>query len=116
MNTKINYLYRDGSNYKQYNEAVLEGEFTSEDLKLIESVQDCELFIPEQVGLHLVRIDDEITEDDHCYAELFPEDDIELTDEEPYNGDCELITWSQLMDNFRKVKETGWDEVTYAPY
>ena len=110
MNTKINYLYRDASNYKQYNSAVLAGEFKPEDLEFIYSVQDCEFFIPEQVGLPCDRFDD-ITEDDHCWAEYIPQEDTELTDEEP---DVD-ITWAQLMENYHKVKETGWLEDEYIP-
>ena len=109
MNTKINYLYRDESNWKQYNSAVLAGEFTKEDIDLMISVQDCEYFIPEQVGLPCDRFDD-VTEDDHCWAECVPEDDVKLTDEEP---DVD-ITWAQLMDNYRKVGKSGWDEAKYA--
>ena len=107
-NTKINYIYRDGCNYKMQNEAVLKGEFKPEDLAYIESVQDCELFIPEQVGLHITRPSDEYTEDDHCWAELFPEDDIELTDEEPTEELTGKLTWVQFIENFKKVEETGW--------
>ncbi len=114
-NTKIKYLYRDASNYKQPNEAVLAGEFKEEDLETIKSVQDCEYFIPEQVGLHLTRPDDDITEDDHCWAELFPDEDIELTDEEPFNGPwSDNIAWAQFMDNIRKVAKTGWQPDKYA--
>lgn len=110
MNTKIEYLYRDASNYKQWNVAIVSGEFKIEDFETIVSVMDCEYFIPEQVGLHLTRPDDDFTEDDHPWAELFPEENINLTDEEP----TEDITWVQLIDNFRKVKTTGWNEEYYG--
>lgn len=112
MNTKVHYLYRDADNYKQWNEAVLAGEFKEEDIKFIESVMDYEYFIPEQVGLHLTRPDDSITEADHCYAELDTENGFELTDENP-NEDGDL-SWEEFVENFRKVKETGWDDVTYG--
>lgn len=108
-NTKISYLYRDGNNYKKRNSAILKGEYNEEDLKTIEGVQDCELFIPEQVGLPLTRPTDEYTEDDHCWAELFPENDIELTDEEP----TETLPWKQLVENFKKVNKTGWKPENY---
>ncbi|MCR5165819.1 MAG: hypothetical protein K6C13_01170 [Oscillospiraceae bacterium] len=115
MNTKINYLYRDGSNYKQFNYAIVAGEFKEEDLRYIESVMNFEFFIPEQVGLHLTRPDDDFTEDDHCWAELDPEEDIVLTDEDPLPEGDGIITWEQLMDKFREVEKTGWNEDEYTP-
>ena len=35
MNTRINYLYRDASNYKVHNTAVIRGELSEEDQKTI---------------------------------------------------------------------------------
>lgn len=111
QNTKIEYLYRDASNYKQWNEAVLAGEFTKDDIDKIRDVMDGEFFCPEQVGLPLVRPDDSYTEDDHCWSELDPEGGISLTDEAPTVD----LTWRQLVENFCKVKETGWRPEEYEP-
>lgn len=49
MNTRFEYLYRDGENYKQYNEVVIEGEFTLEQLQ--PHLYWGQFFMPSEVGL-----------------------------------------------------------------
>lgn len=70
MNTKIEYLYRDASNYKKINQVIVSGTF---DEIQKESIQNClsegEYFIPRQVGFPEIRFD-KLTEDDHCWFEL----------------------------------------------
>jgi hypothetical protein len=70
MNTKIEYLYRDASNYKKINQVIVSGTF---DEAQKESIQDClsegEYFIPRQVGFPEMRFD-KLNEDDHCWFEL----------------------------------------------
>ena len=53
MNTKISYLYRDASNYKVGNTAVVAGEISEKDQKYIfgHCLDDDEWFIPHKVGL-----------------------------------------------------------------
>lgn len=69
-NTRISYLYKDASNYKKHNEAVLPGTFTSERIEAIIGCLDAgEYFVPVQVGLPEERFE-RITEDDHCWFEL----------------------------------------------
>lgn len=74
MNTKIEYLYRDASNYKKINQVIVSGTF---DEIQKESIQNClsegEYFIPRQVGFPEIRFD-KLTEDDHCWFELSVED------------------------------------------
>ena len=92
MNTKIEYLYRGASNYKKWNEVIIIGEVSIADKKLIkECLYADELFIPERVGLPLVRPDNRITVDDHCYAELNI-DDIFLTHDES----TILLRWGEI--------------------
>ena len=51
-NTKIGYLYRDASNYKKWNEVVIRGSISPEQIDIIIGCLDDELhFIPRQVGL-----------------------------------------------------------------
>lgn len=108
-NTRVSYLYRDACNYKTMNEVVVAGEITEEQIKkLLECCEDGERFIPEQIGWDLVRGWD-ITEDDHCYAELnersfSPTDNAQTTD----------LTVDQMIDAFLGAKGK-WDEVKYAP-
>lgn len=90
MNTKISYLYRDASNYKQHNEVIVHGTFTEEQIDtIIECLDSGEHFIPKQIGFPKKRFE-EITEDDHCWFELSrdcfeetdAEADIEMSPEE----------------------------------
>lgn len=94
MNTKVEYLYRDASNYKVHNEAVIKGTLTTEQIEEIISCCDCvEYFVPQQVGLPETRFG-KITEDDHCWFEIckegFSETDqantVDLTAEELYRN------------------------------
>ena len=70
MNTIINYQYRDASNWKQHNEAIVQGTLTEEQIDtIINCLEDGEYFIPRQIGLPEIRFA-EICEDDHCWFEL----------------------------------------------
>lgn len=118
MNTRINYLYRDASNYKRYNSAIVEGEITQDDLKRIAKCMDGEYFIPRQVGLSEERIvEDYRTDDDHAWFEwematddndnIIVEESVEFTKEEP---DVDL-TVEELVANFEAV--IAWDEESW---
>ena len=109
MNTKMNYLYRDGANYKAHNEYIVKGEITEKQIKRIIKCLDGEFFIPEQLGLPIVRPDDKLTPDDHCFCELY-EDDFETTTDDAY----EDITCEELVQRFEKAAKDGWDAATYA--
>lgn len=51
MNTRISYLYRDASNYKQHNEVTVPGTFSEEQIDVIIGCLDLgEYFIPKQIG------------------------------------------------------------------
>ena len=108
MNTQINYLYRDASNYKVYNECVIEGEITDEQIMtIIGCLEDGEYFIPEQVGLDANRFSD-FTDDDHCLMELCKQD-FSHTDKKPtVNLNCE-----QLVRNFEDAKG-NWNYLIFA--
>lgn len=103
MNTRINYLYRDGSNYKAGNTVIFRGEITEAQKKQILSCCDeGELFIPGQVGMPENRFED-ITEDDHPWFELTL-DGFELTDAEPDT----LRSVDELVTAFARAKN-NWD-------
>ena len=107
-NTRFNYLYRDASNYKTWNSVVLKGVITPE---MFEEMKSCcedghEDFIPEQLGLDLIR-DWETTEDDHPYAEL---EDYELVPDKPTTD----MTPEELLEEFRKAKD-NWHPEEYQP-
>ena len=109
-NTKIEYLYRDASNYKQQNIVILAGELSPAEVRtILNNRSDGEYFIPAQVGLPEKRFD-EVTEDDHCWFEL-SEYSFAMTPEEP----TVKITTKELVEKFKKIGPYGWDDIGYAP-
>lgn len=109
MNTRVEYLYRDACNYKAWQEVIFAGEITEEDKqKIANSLEDETYFIPEQVHLPLY-MPWPVTEDDHCFCELYPDLAFELTDKEPTH---EGRTIHDLAQDFADQKY--WDAVTYA--
>ena len=70
MNTRINFLYRDASNYKIYQQAVIEGELSEDQIQdILDARHEGEWFLPSVVGLDAERFSEE-TEDDHPWFEL----------------------------------------------
>lgn len=109
-NTKISYLYRDASNYKITTGIILKGEITETQKKAImDSLDEGEYFIPEQIGLIHPMFSDGWTEDDHCFCEL-NSDDFSICEDEP----TEELSIEELVDRFVKAGKDGWDSVTYA--
>lgn len=71
MNTKISYLYRDADNYKRYNECIVAGTLSANQICTILDCCDMgEYFIPGQVGLPERRFDPHDPQADHCWFEL----------------------------------------------
>lgn len=107
-NTRLNYMYRDANNYKTWNSVVLSGTMTDE---MFEEMKKCcedgrKLFIPEQLGLELLR-DWSTTEDDHPYAELL---EYELVPDKQTAD----MTVEELLEKFRKAKG-NWHPEDYQP-
>lgn len=70
VNTRIEYMYRDGSNYKTHGHVVLPGRLTPEQRETLTERVDGE-FIPQQVGLAPLFGDwSSHYEDDHPWHEL----------------------------------------------
>lgn len=107
MNTGLEYLYRDASNYKRWGEVVFAGEATAELRERFANVlHEGEWFIAEQVRLPNVFLDDfPINDDDHCWHEFFAfvSTDAEVTD--AYDR-----TMEQLVTEFERVCGAGWRE------
>jgi len=98
MNTIVEYMYRDGSNYKTYETVVYEGELTEAEKVLVWAfLSEENLFLPEQVGMESLLGnlgDGTITEDDHPWHELLS---IESTEGRASAGDAS--TWAaQFFD------------------
>ncbi len=107
MNTKLYYLYRDASNYKTQNMAVLEGEMTSEVFdRLLACCDTDNTFIPQNVGLDLIRDWEYDPQEDHPWCEL---ESFELCSESASSG----LTVQELLDSFEQ-RRNNWDDVTPA--
>lgn len=69
-NTRIEYLYRDQSNYKRLNGVVVPGEITPEQQRrILATLEDGEYFVPRNVGLPETKFAS-TTQDDHDFFEL----------------------------------------------
>lgn len=98
-NTKIEFLYRDASNYKIWNEVIVKGRFTEDMIDTVmDSLVSVDEFIPGAVGLEGERFSD-VTEDDTPYFELY-RSGFSATNQKPTSD----LTAEQLTENFAKCK------------
>ena len=101
MNTEVSYLYRDAHNYKNQIAVVVAGEVQFSDIAPY--LSEDKYFIPVQIGLDgLNGYDAEI---DHPWHEIDP-DGFELTEAKPTID----LTAAELIANFKKAHQEGWDE------
>ncbi len=71
MNTSIEYLFRDAGNYKVWNNAVIRGILTADQIDTIIDSLDCGLwFLPHLVGLPEKQFETWDPELDHPFFEL----------------------------------------------
>ena len=115
-NTKVHYMYRDASNYKKYQRAVIKGVLTDEQKeKIISCLFDGAYFIPEQVGLLADRFNEfGENEDDHVWFELGPSgegSEKQAFEETKESVDTET-TAAELFENFLKA-EHNWNVSAY---
>ena len=107
-NTRIEFLYRDASNYKAYNSVVVSGTFTDEQIgRIMDCLEDGMYFIPEQIDWPVERFSS-ITEDDHPWCELC-ETDFEITEQKP----TITMTVDEIVSRFAAAKD-NWDESKYG--
>lgn len=108
MNTLISYTYRDASNYKSHNQAIVAGELSEADKQVILTCLDYETyFIPHLVGLGEKTFDDYDPngQDDHPWFELGYYS-FESTPAEPTVS----VTASELVERFKACKDK-WEEL-----
>ena len=115
----MTYLYRDASNNKEWNVVGLSGNLpTLEERKVIEkALESGEYFIPEQLGLPLLRFGTELNCDDLCWCELDPYNAFEMKEKNRY-GEIQECGYSveEIVERFRRIaegKET-WRELEYS--
>lgn len=131
--TRIDYQYRDASNYKEEGEAFFAGAITPEqEARLRAALSDGDRFIPEQVGL--TNMADEINgsyDDDHRWNELLaikvlasdPPEDAEPIDAfvdrfaAVTDWEAELrIPWeTEILAHHTTVPAVGWRASTQGP-
>lgn len=100
MNTKIDYLYRDASNYKVWNSCVISGELSSSNIdEIMETLVDGENFIPRLVGMPETRFDS-WTEDDTDWFELY-RSSFEPTNQPPTID----VSSDELVARFREAEK-----------
>lgn len=100
MNTKINYLYRDASNYKVYHDEVVAGEISEEQKAAILDSLDCgEYFIPGAVGLPGGQFEVFEPMEDHPWFELERE-----AFKETHEAPTVEMTTAELAESFAKCK------------
>ncbi len=95
--TRVEYLYRDASNYKFYGDFIVEGKLIEANLKNF--LFDREWFVPTAVGLpHLLDLP--INEDDHWLHEF-----IEFV---PTDEGTPICTSSEMIERFQEASRRGW--------
>jgi hypothetical protein len=108
-NIKLHYLYRDGSNYKNWSEAVFSN---ADDLPadvitsvLRDAFLEDGLFIAHQVRIPEVFLaaEDQLTFDDHCFHEF---ESVEATCDAP-NDACRRSI-RQFMEEVAREAKRGW--------
>lgn len=112
MNTQLVYLYRDGSNYKEWGDVVVAGRpscgIREMRRRLEKTLEDGSYFIAGQVGLPEVFLWDSggysLCEDDHCWHEY---DHLKLTESAPSDPG---ITADGLLELFERAAAEGWKE------
>ena len=110
MNTQIEYFYRDGGNWKTWNECIIKGEMTEEQEKrIIACLEDGEYIIPSRIHADLPE-----NANDSDYSDQFPmfewSGGFTLTDAAP---DIDL-TVEELVARFEEMKN-GWRSVAGKP-
>lgn len=99
MNTQIEYMYRDGENYKQFREVILVGEVTIAELK--PHYYEGSFFMPSEVGLNDLQ-EPPYLACDHVWHEL---EEAEPTDESPTVD----ILAKELLARFKATGKVKWE-------
>jgi hypothetical protein len=110
-NIKFVYLYRDGENYKSWDEMT----FTNPDQLTLEEVEDRlvstflvdKLFIAHQILIpeKFLFLDGKFTKFDHCYHEF---DSVEFCKEKPTDNLNRSIT--EFLKDIELISREGWKE------
>jgi hypothetical protein len=105
MNTRVEYLYRDGSNYKQWGAVVFRAECNGSLLRrLLAALDREEFFIAHQVRLpELFFADRPLYADDHCWHEM-----AEVTSTSAAADDLLERTIEEFVAELERHSTQGW--------
>jgi hypothetical protein len=105
MNTRVEYLYRDGSNYKQWGAVVFRGECDATLLRRLSAALDREeFFIAAQVRLAELFFDDHpLYADDHCWHELAEVTTTSAAAHDPFDRTIE-----EFVTEMESASHDGW--------
>jgi hypothetical protein len=105
MNTRVEYLYRDGSNYKQWAAVVFRGECDASLVRRLFAALDREeFFIAHQVRLpELFFADRPLYADDHCWHEMG-----EVTATSATPDDLIGRTIEEFVAELERASTEGW--------
>ena len=105
MNTRVEYLYRDGSNYKQWGVVVFRGSCAATLVqRLFAALDGGEFFIAHQVRLPELFFDDRpLYADDHCWHEL-----AEVTTTSEIPDDSFDRTIEEFVKEVESASRVGW--------
>lgn len=101
VNTKLEYLYRDASNYKEFKEVVIKGSLHKADLAPY--LHEAEFFVPSEVGLPDLQ-HGKWSEDDHIWHEI---ESLTVVDEEHTLN----ISAVSLLHAFKQASAKAWNEI-----
>jgi len=105
MNTRVEYLYRDGSNYKQWGAVVFQGGCDERLVRrLFVALDGGESFIAHQVRLpELFFTDRPLYADDHCWHEL-----THATTAAEAPDDLLNRTFDEFVSEVERASRDGW--------
>ena len=102
---KMQYQYRDGANYKQWNTVYTKGFLSDSQInEIIDCLDNNEYFIPSMIELPENRFSEYDPELDHIWFEL-TKDDFSY---EKYQNQKIICTSSELLKKFKEAKIIGW--------
>ena len=104
MNTVFEYMYRDGSNYKNWGSVVFAGEVTPElRARCIRALFDGEFFIAHQIAIPEIFFKGSLYDDDHCLHEFVA---LEATEAAPNDSHGRDI--AAFVQAIETAKTEGW--------
>lgn len=105
MNTQFVYLYRDGSNYKQWGSVTFRGGADASLVRRLSAAFDSDgFFIAHQVRLPELFFAGDVSDaDDHCFHEMA---EVSATEEAP--DDAFGRTVAEFVNEVERAAKAGW--------